>query len=201
MDDSTGNTPRAAGVAVADKLRLCLIDPEDPSVAGRCDQFLFDIVAITLLAVICGAEDWTDVEDFAEVREDWLRGFLELPGGVPSHDTVGRAISLLEADQFATCLFAWTRALHEATGIEIELIATDGKALRRSKNKAGGMLHLVNAWASRNGLTLGQVAMGKKSGEAVAIPKLLELLSLKSATVTLDAVGPQNAIAEQVYRQ
>ena len=201
MDDSSEAASESAGVAFANQLRLCLIDLEDPRVVGRCDHLLFDIVAITLLAVMCGAEDWTDVEDFAEVREDWLRGFLELPGGVPSHDTFGRVIGLLEADQFAACLFEWTRALHEATGIRNETIAIDGKTLRRSKNRAGGMLHLVTAWASQNGLTLGQVAVAKKSGEAVAIPRLLELLSLKGTTVTLDAGGTQTAIAEQIRRQ
>ena len=201
MDEPLTRDLEAAGQVFADQLRLCLIDLDDPRVVGRCDHLLFDIVAITLLAVMCGAEDWTDVEDLAEVREDWLRGFLELPGGVPSHDTFGRVVGLLEADRFAACLFRWTQALHEATGISNEVIAIDGKALRRSKNKAGGRLHLVTARASQNGLTLGQVACKEKSNEIVAIPKLLELLSLKGTTVTLDAAGTQTAIAEQIRGQ
>ena len=197
MDDANSD----AKTIFKDQLATCLSGVEDPRVEGRCDHRLFDIVAVTLLAVMCGAEDWTDVEQFGRHRAEWLRTFPELPGGIPSHDTFQRVFGLLERDQFAACLFEWTRAMHEATGGAV--IAIDGKALRRSLRKKSGMamLHLVTAWSSKNGLTLGQVACEEKSNEITAIPRLLELLNVQKATVTLDAAGTQTAIAEQIRRQ
>lgn len=185
----------------ADGLRECFADLKDPRVVGRCDHLLLDIVAITLLAVMCGAEDWPDVEQFGRSRHEWLKTFLELPCGIPSHDTFGRVFGLLDRQQFAACLFCWTQALHEATGGK--LIAIDGKALRRSFAKRSGqaMLHLVTAWSSENGLTLGQVACEEKSNEITAIPELLQLLNLKGSTVTIDAMGTQKEIARQIREQ
>ena len=182
-------------------LTACFATLHDPRVHGRCEHRLLDIVAITLLAVMCGAEDWTDVEEFGRTRADWLRTFLELPGGIPSHDTFQRVFGLLDRSQFAACLFQWTQALHEATGGK--LIAIDGKALRRSFARKSGqaMLHLVTAWASENGLTLGQVAVEDKSNEITAIPQLLQLLNLKGSTVTIDAMGTQKEIAQQIREQ
>jgi predicted transposase YbfD/YdcC len=182
-------------------LQAYLADIRDPRVVGRCDHLLTDIVCITILAVMCGAEDWTDIEAFGESRETWLRTFLELPNGIPSHDTFQRVFGLLDRKEFAAVLFRWTQALHEATGGK--LIAIDGKTLRRSfRRKSGqGMLHLVTAWASENSLTLGQVACAEKSNEITAIPELLQLLSLKGCTVTIDAMGCQTAITEQIRRQ
>ncbi len=182
-------------------LQSCFADLEDPRVAGRCTHSLMDILAITLLAVSCGADDWTDIEEFACSRHDWLQTFLELPGGIPSHDTFGRVLSLLERQQFAACLFQWTQAIHEATGGK--LLAIDGKALRRSFAKRSGkaMLHLVTAWSSENGLTLGQVACEEKSNEITAIPQLLKLLNVKGCTVTIDAMGTQKEIAAQSRQQ
>lgn len=189
------------GREYAEGLRRCLEGLEDPRVVPRCDHLLFDIVAITLLAVMCGAEDWPDIEQFGESREDFLRTFLELPHGIPSHDTFRRVFGKLDRSQFAACLFAWTQALHEATGGKV--ISIDGKALRRTFSKKGGlkMLHLVTAWASENHLTLGQVACEEKSNEITAIPELLKLLSLKGATVTIDAMGCQKEIAAQIRAQ
>jgi len=184
-----------------DGLKACFADLEDPRVVPRCDHVLLDIVAITLLAVLCGAEDWPDIELFGETRKDWLKSFLELPNGIPSHDTFRRVFGLLERNQFAQSLFQWTQALHEATGGQ--LISIDGKALRRSLSRKSGkaMLHLVTAWASENGLTLGQVACVEKSNEITAIPELLKLLSLKGSTVTIDAMGCQKEIAAQIREQ
>ena len=200
-----GATEAAAKRLFKDQLDRCLIGVSDPRVQGRCDHSLFDIVAVTLMAVMCGAEDFTDIEEFGLRREDWLRSFLDLPSGIPSHDTFERVLGLLQRDQFAACLFEWTKAIHEATGSGKagEVIAIDGKALRRSlKKKSGlGMLHLVTAWSSANGLTLGQVTCEEKSNEITAIPKLLELLNVKGATVTIDAMGTQTAIAEQIRHQ
>ncbi len=192
MDDGSG---------FVEGLRECFRDLVDPRVIGRCDHRLLDIVAITLLAVMCGAEDWPDIEQFGVTRREWLSTFLELPQGIPSHDTFRRVFGLLDRTQFATCLFRWTQALHEATGGT--LIAIDGKTLRRSLRKKAGhaALHLVTAWSSDNSLTLGQVACAEKSNEITAIPELLKLLHLKGCTVTIDAMGCQKEIAAQIRQQ
>jgi len=127
-------------------LQTCFADRNDPRVQASCDHLLLDIIAITILAVTCGADDWTDLETFGNLRHDWLKTFLKLPKGIPSHDTFRRVFGLLGRKQFAACLFQWTQAIHEATGGK--LIAIDGKALRRSFAKKSGkaMLHLVTAW-------------------------------------------------------
>jgi predicted transposase YbfD/YdcC len=184
-----------------DGLKKCFADLKDPRVVPRCDHLLLDIVAMTLLAVLCGAEDWPDIELFGQTRKEWLKTFLQLPNGIPSHDTFRRVFGALERNQFAHALFQWTQALHEATGGK--LISIDGKALRRSLARKSGkaMLHLVTAWASENGLTLGQVACEEKSNEITAIPELLKLLSLKGCTVTIDAMGCQKEIAAQIREQ
>jgi predicted transposase YbfD/YdcC len=182
-------------------LKVCFANLEDPRVVGRCDHLLLDIVAIAILAVLCGAEDWPDIELFGETRAEWLQTFLELPAGIPSHDTFRRVFGALERNQFAQALFQWTQALHEATGGK--LIAIDGKALRRSFARKSGkaMLHLVTAWSSENGLTLAQIATEEKSNEITAIPEVLKLLSLKGCTVTIDAMGTQKEIARQIRVQ
>ena len=176
-------------------------DLKDPRIAASCDHLLLDILAITVLAVICGADDWTDLETFGRLRRDWLSTFLALPNGIPSHDTFRRVLGLLDRRQFASCLFQWTQALHEATGGK--LIGIDGKTLRRSFARRSGKaaLHLVTAWSSENGLTLGQIACEDKSNEITAIPELLKLLSLRGCTVTIDAMGCQKEIAAEIRDQ
>jgi len=171
---------------------------EDPRIAASCDHLLLDIVAIAILAVICGADDWTDLETFGRLRHDWLKTFLTLPNGIPSHDTFRRLFGLLDRRQFATCLFQWTQALHEASGGK--LVGIDGKTMRRSFAKRSGKaaLHLVTAWSSESGLTLGQIACEDKSNEITAIPELLKLLSLRGCTVTIDAMGCQKQIAAEI---
>jgi predicted transposase YbfD/YdcC len=158
-------------------------------------------LAISLLGVMCGAEDWPDLEEFGKRRQRWLRGFLQLPNGIPSHDTFRRVFGLLDRKQFAACLFRWTQALHEATGGKV--VAIDGKTARRSFCRKTGIkaLHLVTAWATQNGLTLGQIACEDKSNEITAIPELLKLLNLKGCTVTIDAMGCQKEIVEQIREQ
>jgi predicted transposase YbfD/YdcC len=179
----------------------CFSELHDPRVQGRCDHLLIDILAITLLAVMCGAEDWPDIEQFGKCRHEWLKSFLQLPGGIPSHDTFRRVFGLLDRKQFAVCLFQWTQALHEATGGKV--LAIDGKTARRSfaRHKGRAALHLVTAWASESGLTLGQVACEEKSNEITAIPELLKLLDLRGQTVTIDAMGCQKEIAAQIREQ
>lgn len=183
------------GKDVVEGIRKCFENVQDPRVVGRCDHLLIDILTITLLAVICGADDWTDIEVFGRVREAWLREFLELPKGIPSHDTFRRVYELLSRNEFAAALLQWTQALQEATNSE--LVAIDGKTLRRSHRKRGGLaaLHLVTAWSTQQGLTLGQYATEDKSNEITAIPELLKLLNLKGCTVTIDAMGCQKEIA------
>lgn len=189
------------GTAFVLGLRTCFAELHDPRVQERCHHTLLDIVAIALLASMCGADDWPEVEVFGRKREPWLRTFLELPNGIPSHDTFGRVFGLLERQQFATGLFLWTRALHEATGRKV--IAIDGKTVRRSLCKRSGLgaLHLVTAWATESGLTLGQVACAEKSNEITAIPELLRLLDITGCTVTIDAMGCQKEIAAQIVAQ
>ena len=148
--------------------------------------------------MFCGADDWPDVEAFGERRESWLRKFLKLPNGIPSHDTFRRLFESLNRKEFATCLFEWTPALQKAS--KDKVIAIDGKALRASGNRKRGInsLHLVTAWATETGLTIGQIACEDKSNEITAIPELLELLDIEGATVTLDAMGCRRGIAEQI---
>ncbi len=190
-----------AATGFVEGLRHLFGDLPDPRVQGRCDHVLLDIVAVSLLAVMSGAEDWPDIEEFGKRRCDWLKTFLELPHGIPSHDTFRRVFGLLDRKQFAERLFRWTQALHEASGGK--LIAIDGKTLRRSLARKSGKvaLHLVTAWSSENALTLGQVACEEKSNEITAIPELLKLLSLKGCTVTIDAMGCQKEIAAQIRTQ
>src|SRR3954471_14926331 len=181
-----------------DGLKECFADLKDPRNENSCAHLLFDIVAIAVLSVACGADDWCDMATFAHVKLGWLKTFLALPGGAPSHDTFRRVFGLLDRKQFAAHLFRWTQALHEATGGK--LIAIDGKTQRRTFATRSGLraLHLVTAWASENGLTLGQVACEEKSNEITAIPELLELLNLKGCTVTIDAMGCQTEIVEGI---
>jgi predicted transposase YbfD/YdcC len=168
----------------------------DPRVQGRKRHLLLDIVVITICATVCGCNDWQQVETFARARHEWLRRFLRLPHGIPSHDTFERVFDRLDPQQFQACFRAWMHALHQALGLSP--VAIDGKTLRGSG--AGGLppLHLVSAWATANGLSLGQVAVDEASNEIPAIPKLLELLELHGALVTLDAMGCQKAVAAKV---
>lgn len=184
-----------------DGLKECFGELEDPRNEKSCDHLLFDILAISVLAVACGADDWCDLATFAKVKLDWLKTFLELPGGAPSHDTFRRVFELLDRKHFTANLFHWTQALQAATGGK--LVAIDGKTLRRTFGKKSGLkaLHLVTAWASENGLTLGQVACEEKSNEITAIPQLLQLLNLKGCTVTIDAMGCQTEIVEEIRNQ
>jgi predicted transposase YbfD/YdcC len=182
-------------------LKVCFADLKDPRNEKSCEHLLFDIVAIAVLSVACGADDWCDMATFAHVKLDWLKTFLALPGGAPSHDTFRRVFGLLDRKQFAAHLFRWTQALHEATAGK--LIAIDGKTQRRTFATRSGLraLHLVTAWASENGLTLAQVACEEKSNEITAIPELLKLLSLTGCTVTIDAMGCQTEIVEGIREQ
>jgi predicted transposase YbfD/YdcC len=174
----------------------------DPRIERAKEHRLLDIITITLCAVLCGADDWVAVETFGRAKEAWLRSFLALPSGIPSHDTFGRVFARLEPTEFRTCFMAWVQAV---TGVALTdgVIAIDGKTLRRSHDRERGQaaLHLVSAWASASGLVLGQVATDQKSNEITAIPALLRLLALEGSTVTIDAMGCQTTIAAQIVAQ
>lgn len=169
---------------------------KDPRVAGRTRHLLFDIIVLAICGVISNCDNWPDIALFAQKRQAWFRRFLRLPHGVPSHDTFERVFAALDPRAFERCCLAWLR---EAAGlVGAGQIAIDGKALRGSAGSPLGPLHLVSAWATQARLTLGQVAADGKSNEITAIPKLLELLDLEGALVTIDAIGCQKKIARQI---
>lgn len=173
----------------------------DPRIERHRWHKLSDILVIAVCAVLCGAESYPAIEDFGQEREEWLRQFLELPEGIPSHDTFNRVFRLLDPVQFQTCFLRWMQAVAEVTAGEV--VAIDGKALRRSiaKGTAKRAIHMVSAWATANGVVLGQRKVNTKSNEITAIPQLLELLTLKGCIVTIDAMGCQRVIAQTIVEQ
>jgi predicted transposase YbfD/YdcC len=176
-------------------------DLPDPRVA-RCKRHdLLDVVTVALCAVICGADTWVGVAEFGRSKEAWLRTFLALPNGIPSHDTFGRVFAALDPLQFEAAFLGWVRAV--ATASAGEVVAIDGKTLRRAHDRANGTgpLHLVSAWAGTNRLVLGQVAVDEKSNEITALPALLAALALEDCVVTVDAIGCQSAIAARIVAE
>jgi predicted transposase YbfD/YdcC len=169
---------------------------KDPRVTGRTKHLLIDIITITICAVICNCNDWQQIETFARCRHDWFKKFLRLPHGTPSHDTFERVFDQINPVAFQACFRDWMTALHNALGLSP--IAIDGKTLRGSGVDGQKPLHLVSAWATANCLSLGQVAVEEKSNEITAIPKLLELLDVHGALVTIDAMGCQKKIAAKI---
>jgi predicted transposase YbfD/YdcC len=169
---------------------------KDPRVRKRTDHRLIDIIAIALCGVIANCDGWTDIIDFANQRITWFKRFLKLPNGIPSHDTFERVFANIDPAVFNRCCVAWLRAVSDLVGLNH--IAIDGKTLRGSASATCGPLHLVSAWAAQANLSLGEVAVEGKSNEIKAIPELLKLLDLKGALVTIDAIGCQKAIAQQI---
>ena len=169
---------------------------KDPRRAPR--HLLLDIIGIAICAVISGANDWQQIATFAQQRHDWLQRFFKLPEGIPCHDTFERVFDCIDPRAFAKAFNRWMQALAEVVGLR--QIAIDGKTLRRSGSPTRdlGPLHLVSAWATENSLALGQVAVDGKSNEITAIPELLDLLELRGAIVTIDAMGCQKAIAQKI---
>lgn len=170
----------------------------DPRIDRRRRHKLLDILVIALCAGLCGIDDFAGVELFAQLKKDWFSTFLELPGGIPSHDTFGRVFSRLDPKAFEACFRSWIAAL-AATATE-GVVAIDGKSLRGSFDTASGKspLHMVSAFSASSGLCLGQVATDAKSNEITAIPALLQTLGLKGCIVTIDAMGCQKEIARQI---
>lgn len=170
---------------------------EDPRLDRKKLYPLHEILFITLCAMICGAESWRDIEDFGEAKCDFFRCYLALENGIPSKSTLARVFSLLDPKAFQTCFHEWSKSL---VFLAEEVVAIDGKCLRRSFDKAAerSAIHMVSAFAAHSRLVLGQQKVAEKSNEIKAIPQLLALLSLKGATVTIDAMGCQRSIAQQI---
>lgn len=175
---------------------------QDPRIERTKRHLLTDIPVIAVLATICAAESYPDMEEFGIDKEEWLRTFLELPNGIPSHDTFRRVFILLRMSRFQEVFFSWIKQIAELSAGEI--IAIDGKQLKGSKKKqptTNEGLRMVSAWAEKNRPVLGQVKTAEKSNEITAIPELLGLLSLKGCIVTIDAMGCQKEIVEQIVEQ
>ncbi len=174
---------------------------EDPRCSGKIDHRLIDILVIAVCAVIAGAESWEDIALYGRSKIGWLGTFLALPHGIPAHDTFRRVFMLIDAGGFERCFEAWARSF--GAPLEREVVAIDGKTIRRSfdRGRERGPLHIVSAWASGRGVVLGQRQVCDKSNEITAIPALLDVLDLKGAIVTLDAMGCQRAIATKIRQK
>ena len=175
-------------------------DLDDPRSEKNRQHPLINIIAIAILGVICGADTWVDLERYGQAKKDWLGTFLDLTHGIPSHDTFGRVFRWLDATQFQTGFITWTQSLCQRTAGQ--LVALDGKKLRRSHDKAHDRegIWMVSAWVSDNRLVLGQTQVDAKSNEITAIPKLLATLDITGCVVTIDAIGTQTALAQQIVQ-
>ena len=175
-------------------------DLTDPRQKDRCEHKLIDILFIAICAVICGADGFTDMEEFGMAKETWLRQFLELPNGIPSHDTFGRVLARLNPKTFQQCFLNWVRAVADVTNQEI--VPIDGKTLRRSHDRSNGQraIELVSAWTRANRLMLGQIKVAADSNEITAVPQLLRMLELKGCIVTLDALHCQKDTAAEILK-
>ena len=175
---------------------------EDPRVVARTTHSLHSVLFIAVAATVAGADGPEDMAMFAEHKQNWLKQFIDLGNGVPSHDTIGRVLGLIKPKQFQDAFLEWIgslSSLHDADGKPI-FVPIDGKTMRGSYTNAdkSDMLHIVSAWASQQGITLGQVAVDSKSNEITAIPQLLEMLELKGTIVSIDAMGCQRKIAAKI---
>jgi predicted transposase YbfD/YdcC len=171
---------------------------KDPRLERTKLHKLIDIITITICAVISGADTWVDIELYGETKYKWLKKFLELPNGIPSHDTFARVFANLDPEELQQCFLKWIQSINKITFGEI--VAIDGKTLRRSYDKSSekAAIHMVSAWATTNQLVLGQVKVDEKSNEITAIPKLIKVLELSGCIVTIDAMGCQKEIVKQI---
>jgi predicted transposase YbfD/YdcC len=184
------------------RIAACFGDVIDPRVERTKAHQLLDIITIALCAVICGAETWTDIEEWGNTKLEWLRTWLPLPNEIPSHDTFGRVFSLIDPDQFEAGFLRWAQETISTMAVPAaSVLAIDGKTIRAARTRTGNPLHVVSAWASGYRLVMGQEAVDAKSNEITAIPALLARLDLHGQVVTIDAMGCQRAIAAQIVEQ
>ncbi len=176
-------------------------DLPDPRGVGRCEHKLLDIIVIAICGVLCGAEGWEDIEGLGRSQAAWLRQFLELPCGIPAHDTFRRVFSLLDAQAFEARFGRWVEGVFRVQRGQV--VAIDGKTIRGSHDKRAGQdaIHLISAWASQSGLLLGERKVDDKSNEITAIPALLKRLYVEGCIVSIDAMGCQKEIAETILSQ
>lgn len=189
------------GLGISVSLEAHFAELPDPRRDINREHKFIDILVIAICAIVCGAEDWESVALFGVAKEGWFRRFLELPSGIPAHDTFWRVFRKLDSDQFEGCFLRWVRRVSDLT--EGEVVAIDGKQARRSHDRSAGKaaITLVSAWATANGLMLGQRQVGDKSNEMVAIPELLERLVLRGCLVTVDALNTQVSVAQAIVDQ
>jgi predicted transposase YbfD/YdcC len=174
---------------------------EDPRIERNKKHLVWDIISLTICAVVCGCETWEEIELYGKEKHDWLSTILQLPNGIPSHDTIRRLFIRLNPEQLQQCFLSWVEAVRKSS--EGEIVAIDGKTARRSHDRLldKAPLHMVSAWAHENRLILGQVKTDEKSNEITAIPQLLKLLELTGSIVTIDAIGTQKEIAKAIVEK
>jgi predicted transposase YbfD/YdcC len=171
-------------------------DLPDPRVQGRTDHDLIDVLIIAVCTLLCGGTGFDDMADFGRAKEAWFKTFLTLRHGIPSHDTFNRVFAALKPEAFLDCFLGWTQSLRQA--LTHEIVALDGKALRRAVRRGQSARYIVSAWAQSHGLVLGQLKVADKSNEITALPQLLRVLELAGCIVTIDAMGCQKAIAKEI---
>lgn len=172
---------------------------KDPRIDRRKVHKMEDLIFISIACVLCGGESWYDMELYCKLKYDWLKTILELPGGIPSHDTFNRFFSALDPKEFESCFIKWTNSIMERT--DGEVISIDGKTMRGTRGIDKSAVHIVSAWADTNELVLGQIKTDQKSNEITAIPELLNVLLIENCIITIDAMGCQKNIAEQIINQ
>lgn len=175
---------------------------KDPRINRKKKHKLLDVIVLTVIAVICGAESWDSIEEFGKSRIDFLRKILELPNGIPSHDTLNRIFSIIKPGYFEKFFIEWANSLKDK-GFDCDILSIDGKTIRGSKDSYHGKsaIHLVSMWSSSNGISLGQRKVNGKTNEITAIPELLEMLDIKGSIITIDAMGTQRKIAEIIINK
>jgi hypothetical protein len=196
--DNEAKKERLMSKNLHSSLKDCFGDLPDPRVEGRCDHQLLDIIIIAICGVLCGADSWVGVETVGKAKENWFREFLDLEHGIPSRDTFGYVLAKLDHEAFQSRFVRWVESVFRVT--KGQVIAIDGKTSRGSHDQAIGQdaIHLVSAWASANGIALGQRKVDDKSNEITAIPELLTLLDVSGCIVTIDAMGCQTQIAQTI---
>jgi len=180
------------------KLSEHFSDLTDPRVVGRTDHKLIDIISISICAIICGANNWPEIEAYGKAKYDWLKDFLEIKNGIPTQHTFRRFFIAVSNEELEKCFLSWVKSTFDIS--KSKIIPIDGKTLRRSHDRASGKgaIHMVNAWCVENGISLGQVKTSEKSNEITAIPKLIKSLDINGCVVTIDAMGTQTKIAETI---